>query len=247
MTPVSFAATHRGTVRPHNEDAYVDVPERGLWAVADGAGGHAAGEVASGMLADALGRMAVANEPDDALTQIRATVAAVHAGLREEALRRGDSIIASTLVVLLLRAGHFAVLWCGDSRAYLLRGGVLTQVTRDHSLVQALVDQGAITPEQAEGHPQANVIIRAVGASDDSAELDKALGDIVPGDSFLLCSDGLSKVLDDVRLAALMQEPDPAAALLDAALQAGARDNVTALVVTTDHDETYNRSLLADV
>jgi serine/threonine protein phosphatase PrpC len=231
MTPISFAATDCGTVRSVNEDSFVDVPALGLWAVADGAGGHAAGEVASGMLADALSQLPQALEPDEALIQIRLAVAAVHTALREKAAHRGEGIIASTLVVLLLRAGHFAALWCGDSRAYLLRNGVLNQITRDHSLVQSLLDQGAITPEEAEGHPQSNIIMRAVGAADDGAELDKAVGTVEPGDIFLLCSDGLTKVLDSSSIAGLMLSPDPARALVQAALAGGTRDNVTAVVV----------------
>ena len=227
----SFAATHRGTVRDHNEDNLVDAPALGLWAVADGAGGHAAGEVASGMLADALAELPANLGPEETLARIRSTVADVHATLRAEAARRGDSMIASTLVVLLLRAGHFAALWAGDSRIYLLRDGELTQITRDHSLVQALVDQGVISAADAERHPQANVITRAIGAPDDSGELDKVLGVVAPGDSFLLCSDGLTKVLDEAVIARLLDAPDPAAALVRATLEKGARDNVTAVVV----------------
>jgi len=227
----SFAVTDRGTVRPHNEDAFVDLPELGLFAVADGAGGHAAGELASGMLAEALSALSANLSPAEALAQIRLAVLAVHSALQAEAARRGDSMIASTLVVLLIRSGHFAALWAGDSRIYLLRGSSLSQVTRDHSLVQALLDQGAITPQQALTHPQGNVITRAIGAPDDNGELDKTIGPAKPGDMFLLCSDGLTKVLDDANIAQLMVSPDPAQALIQAALAQGARDNVTAVVV----------------
>ncbi len=228
---VSFAATDRGTVRPHNEDSFVDKPELGLWAVADGAGGHAAGELASGMLAEALAGLSAALRPEEALAQIRLAVLAVHTSLRAEAARRGDRMIASTLVVLLVRNAHFAALWAGDSRIYLLRQGQFTQITRDHSLVQALVDQGAITADQALTHPQANVITRAIGAADDTGELDKAIGAALPGDRFLLCSDGLTKVLDDKAIATLLTAEDPANALIARALAGGARDNVTAVVV----------------
>jgi protein phosphatase/serine/threonine-protein phosphatase Stp1 len=227
----SFAITDRGTVRPHNEDAFVDLPELGLFAVADGAGGHAAGELASGMLAEALSALSANLAPAEALAQIRLAVLAVHSALQAEAARRGDSMIASTLVVLLIRSGHFAALWAGDSRIYLLRGGALSQVTRDHSLVQALLDQGAITPQQALTHPQGNVITRAIGAPDDNGELDKTIGPAKPGDIFLLCSDGLTKVLNDANIAQLMVSPDPAQELIQAALAQGARDNVTAVVV----------------
>jgi protein phosphatase/serine/threonine-protein phosphatase Stp1 len=214
----SFAVTDRGTVRPHNEDAFVDLPELGLFAVADGAGGHAAGELASGMLAEALSALSANLSPAEALAQIRLAVLAVHSALQAEAARRGDSMIASTLVVLLIRSGHFAALWAGDSRIYLLRGSSLSQVTRDHSL-------------QALTHPQGNVITRAIGAPDDNGELDKTIGPAKPGDMFLLCSDGLTKVLDDATIAQLMVSPDPAQALMQAALSQGARDNVTVVVV----------------
>jgi serine/threonine-protein phosphatase Stp1 len=234
----SFAVTDRGTVRPHNEDAFVDAPELGLFAVADGAGGHASGELASSMLAEALSAISVHLAPAEALAQIRLAVVAVHMALQAEAARRGDSMIASTLVVLLIRSGHFAALWAGDSRIYLLRGGALSQVTRDHSLVQALLDQGAITPQQALTHPQANVITRAIGAPDDTGELDKAIGLARAGDIFLLCSDGLTKVLDDPTIAQLMVAPDPARTLIQAALSGGARDNVTAVVVGVAQETT---------
>jgi protein phosphatase/serine/threonine-protein phosphatase Stp1 len=228
-----WASTHNGAVRKHNEDALVSRPDIGLWAVADGAGGHAAGEVASGMLAETLTAIPEALPGVELLNAVRDRVAAVHAALLEEAARRGGgSIIASTLVVLMVRAGHFACLWAGDSRVYLLRGGVLQQVTRDHSLTQELVDAGAITPAQAETHPQANVITRAVGGGDEALELDKVSGKLEPGDRFLLCSDGLCKTLDEAALTELVGVEDgPADALIAAALARDARDNVTAVVV----------------
>ncbi len=236
MRLTSFAATDAGTVRGHNEDAFVDAHGAGLFAVADGAGGHAAGEVASGMLSEALGHVPAALGPDETLAHIRLAVLAVHTALQAEAARRGDTMIASTLVVLLIRGGHFAALWAGDSRIYLLRAGVLSQVSRDHSLVQALIDEGVITPAEAEGHPQANVITRAIGAPDDPGELDKAIGTVEAGDIFLLCSDGLNKALHDPEIATLMAQADPAAALIGAALAGNARDNVTALVVRVDEE-----------
>jgi serine/threonine protein phosphatase Stp1 len=231
MRAYSYAATHVGTVRTLNEDRLVNLPELGLWAVADGAGGHAAGEVASGMLAEALQGLPPTLAADEMLNQIRAATVAVHGALRAEAERRGDTMIASTLVVLVLRDGFFATLWSGDSRVYLLREGALTRVTRDHSLVQSLVDQGVLTPAQAEHHPQANVITRAIGAAEDNGELDKVIGRVMPGDHYLLCSDGLNKAVDDADIAALLRGHDPAEALIAAALERGARDNVTAVVV----------------
>ncbi len=227
----SWAITHPGAVRSHNEDTFVDRPDLGLWAVADGAGGHDAGEVASGMLKEALEEIPAGLSASELLAQVRLRVEAVHQALREEAERRGPrSIIASTLVVLLARDGHFACLWAGDARAYLLRDGVLAQVTRDHSLVQELVDAGAIRPEEAEGHPRANVITRAVGAAE-ALELDKVSSRLAAGDRFLLCSDGLSKTLPDAELAVLLAGPGPAERLVDEALARHASDNITVVAI----------------
>ncbi len=132
----SWAVTHPGAKRTHNEDAYVDRPDLGMWAVADGAGGHAAGEVASGMIADALQTIPTGLSAAQLLAQVRLEIEQTHLALREEAARRGpDVLVASTVVVMLARGDHFACLWAGDSRAYLLRDGMFRQITRDHSLV----------------------------------------------------------------------------------------------------------------
>lgn len=229
----SFAATDTGTVRKHNEDAFANCPELGLWAVADGAGGHEAGEVASAMLVGALSSIPAALQAEEVLAQLRMRVTAVHTALRSEAARRGADAMASTIVILLVRGSHFLCLWSGDSRAYLLREGTLVQITHDHSLVQGLVDAGAITAEQAERHPHANVVTRAIGAPEDTGELDKVTGVVACGDRFLLCSDGVSKVLDAAGIAsALMADhADPAWAMIRTAIGGGSRDNVTALVV----------------
>jgi len=228
----SWAATHDGAVRTHNEDRFVDLPDRGLWAVADGAGGHDAGEVAAGMIADTLASIPPGLGAADLLSDIRLRIGQTNASLCEAAAKRGPhSVIASTLVVLVAREDHFACLWAGDSRAYLLRGGMLQQISRDHSLVQELVDAGAIRPEDAENHPRANVITRAVGASSEPLELDKVSGPILAGDRFLLCSDGLNKTLPDTDLAHLLAADIPADTLIAAALARQATDNVTAVVV----------------
>jgi serine/threonine-protein phosphatase Stp1 len=231
---VQWALTHTGTIRQYNEDAMVCQPDTGLWAVADGAGGHRTGEVASGMIAAALDGIPAALGAEECLGQVRLRLSAVHEALRERATREGGvgAIIASTVVVLLIRNGHFVCLWAGDSRAYLLRDGVMAPITRDHSLVQALVDAGDLSAAEAENHPQANVITRAVGADDPTLELDKVTGTLAHGDRFLLCSDGLCKTLDADTMASLLADPgDPADRLISAALTAGARDNVTAVVV----------------
>jgi protein phosphatase/serine/threonine-protein phosphatase Stp1 len=231
----SWAMTDVGAVRKHNEDNMLSRPDLGLWVVADGAGGHESGEVASGMIVAELDRLPRDLSGAEVLSEVRLTLSRVHAALRAEAASRGPhAMIASTFIALILRDRHFACLWAGDSRAYLLRHGELTQISRDHSLVQELVDSGNLAPEDAEHHPHANVITRAVGADTEMLELDKVIGQAEPGDRFLLCSDGLSKTLSDAEIASLLAAPDgvpPPELLITAALAHRVNDNVTAVVV----------------
>jgi serine/threonine-protein phosphatase Stp1 len=232
----SWAVTHPGAKRSHNEDSYVDRPDLGLWAVADGAGGHDSGEVASGMIRESLEEIPVGLSAAELLSAVRLRIEATHAKLREEAARRGpDVTIASTVVVMLARNDHFACLWAGDSRAYLLRHGELRQITRDHSLVQELLEAGAIGPEQVEHHPHSNIITRAVGADGEALELDKVSDRLQAGDRFLLCSDGLCKTLPNSELANLLgavaTAGSPPELLVNAALAHEASDNVTAVTV----------------
>jgi protein phosphatase/serine/threonine-protein phosphatase Stp1 len=230
----SWGASHRGTVRGHNEDRFVNRPDLGLWAVADGAGGHDLGQMASSLIAASLADIATGLSGKEVLDEVRARLGAAHDELRAKAAERGGgSIIASTVVVLLARDGHYAFLWVGDSRGYLLRDGMLTQVTRDHSLVQELVDAGVITADQMESHPHANVITRAIGADADELDVDKVSGALLPGDRLLLCSDGISKLMAIDDLAGLLghDEDSPAERLILAALTRHANDNVTAVTI----------------
>jgi len=228
----SSAATHRGAVRALNEDNYVNRPDLGLWAVADGAGGHQAGDVASRIIVDRLKAVPAGLDAAELLTEVRLQLARAHDALWIEAARRGPhAMLVSTIVVLLVRDGHYACLWAGDSRAYLLRGGRLRQLTRDHSLVQELFDAGSISAAEAEPHPAANVITRAVGA--EGLELEKVTDRLYPGDRFLLCSDGLFRTLPERLIAeGLATDHDETAGLLlTAALDRQAGDNITAVTV----------------
>jgi serine/threonine protein phosphatase Stp1 len=231
----SWHATHAGTKRKHNEDTWVDRPDLGVWAVADGAGGHQAGEYASGLIAETLDALPPELSASELLGAIRFRIAETHKALREEAERRGsNTVIASTLVTLLARGNHFACLWAGDSRAYMLRDGELRQITKDHSLVQELVDSGTISAEQAERHPHANVITRAIGADVGDLVLDKVSGRLQLGDRFLLCSDGLCKTVPFEQIAELMRSDNgvpPPQSLIAAALALDVSDNVTAVAV----------------
>src|SRR5215475_12964740 len=198
----SQAATHPGTAGRHNEDASLNRPDLGLWAVADGAGGHESGEVASAEVMSQLQGIAPGLSAADMLQEVRARLEAAHESLRAAAAQRGaHAMMATTAVVVMARDDHFACLWVGDSPAYLLRGSELTKITRDHSLVQEMVDGGIISESEAAHHPQANVITRAVGADAEALSPDKRTGQLMQGDRLLLCSDGLSKTLSPERLA----------------------------------------------
>ena len=230
----SWAATHNGMVRTHNEDTYVNRPDLGLWAVADGAGGHESGEVASAEVAAALQAVPPGLSAGQVLVEVRNRLDNTHLHLRASGAERGPGVMmATTVVVLLVRDDHFACLWAGDSRAYLLRGGALMRVTRDHSVVQDLVESGAISADEAEGHPHANFITRAVGADAELLDLEKRTGLLLPGDRLLLCSDGLCKTLPEAQMSHLLGIDEDAGAerLVMAALAAGADDNVTAVTI----------------
>ncbi len=231
---VSWATTHPGVKRSVNQDAFVDRSDLGIWAVADGAGGHQGGEIASNMLRQALNGLPGSLPAADLMIQVRQTVASTHEQLRRLAEARGPSVMmASTLVTLIIRDSHYACLWAGDSRAYLLRKGRMHQISHDHSLVQELIDTGAITAAEADTHPHANIITRAVGA-EEPVVLDKITDAVRNGDRFLLCSDGLTKTLSETEIARLLADDSgagPAKALIAAALARNASDNITAVAV----------------
>ncbi|HTW50914.1 MAG TPA: protein phosphatase 2C domain-containing protein [Stellaceae bacterium] len=230
----SSAVTDAGAVRDHNEDSYISCPDIGLWAVADGVGGHYAGDVASRTATEALRTVPAGLNATHLITEVRMRLAMVHRQLKEEAAQRGVDAMASTIVVLLARGSYFACLWAGDSRVYLLRDGKITQLTRDHSLVQELVDAKTITEDEATTHPRSNVITRAVGGGDAELALDKYSAQLCAGDRFLLCSDGLWKTLAPEELARVLLTADgkpSAERLLEAALERRADDNVTIITV----------------
>ena len=211
----SAAATHEGALRQRNEDNYVNRPDLGLWAVADGAGGHQAGDVAARIATDMLEAIPPGLDAAELLVEVRDRIARAHEELWMEAMRRGpQSMLATTIVVLLASEDYFACLWAGDSRAYLMRDRQLRQLTHDHSLVQELFDTGAISAEEAERHPSANILTQAIGG--EYLEPDKVTDRLLSGDRFLLCSDGLHKTLPEPVLAELLREAgDDAAEQLD--------------------------------
>jgi serine/threonine protein phosphatase PrpC len=243
----SIARTHVGRVRTLNEDNLVDRPEAGLWAVADGMGGHDAGEVASGMLAQTLASVNDRSTGYSFMDDVKSSIYDVNRQLIERAESNDGAIIGSTIVVLLAYQGFFACLWAGDSRAYLLREFDFVRLSRDHSVVQEMIDSGQLTPDEAKNYGRSNVITRAVGVASDF-ELDMNHGQIKPGDRYLLCSDGLTGMIEDdeIRDILLRYEPEAAADwLMDACLERGAKDNVTFILVSVDlalDDTTLNKT-----
>lgn len=230
----SAATTDIGTVRQVNEDDCLEAPLVGMWCVADGMGGHDKGDVASRMIVDYLNCL---NTPDHyPITpgQIKERLQSVNSRLVDMAAQMPTpSVVGSTVVVLAFDDHHAHCVWAGDSRIYRLRQSQLTRLTRDHSQVEEMVQAGLLSEEDAESHPSANVITRAVGASDE-LELDVASFPLVIGDVFLLCSDGLNKVMNDDEIAASLRVcpintlPDT---LISTALERQARDNVTVVAV----------------
>jgi serine/threonine-protein phosphatase Stp1 len=229
----SVGRSHVGLVRSHNEDSYLDRPDIGLWVVADGMGGMTAGDVASRLIVSTLDEIEEVKSAAALLQQVRMRVRGANAELRDLAAQRGANAIGSTIAGLIVHSGHFACFWAGDSRVYRSRAGELDRLTRDHSLVQDMVDAGLLHPDDAEKHPNASVIQRAVGVEDEVA-MECVHARVEPGDRFLLCSDGLTRMVGDAELEAqLAYAPIELAcdALINLVLERGAKDNVTIVLV----------------
>ena len=228
------AATDIGAVRDHNEDALYAQPP--VFVVADGMGGHAAGEVAARLAIEQFADLADADavDPDGVRAAVAAANAAILAWSDEHPETAG---MGTTVTGVCLGRNDGRPAWIafnvGDSRVYRIADGALAQVSTDHSEVQELLDGGALSPEQAKSYVRRNVVTRSLG-SDPAPEPDVWVLPIVPGERFLVCSDGLSGELDDDQIADLLGASDPQQAaeqLLTAAVEAGGHDNVSIIVV----------------
>lgn len=227
--PQGAGLTHRGRVRERNEDSILTDPTGMLWAVADGMGGYGHGDVASDLVIDSLA--ALTDEGDPLAALIRHLELANDA-VRAEAARVGQ--MGATVVAAILHRAIAHVVWAGDCRAYLSRGGRLRLLTRDHSLVQDLLERGEITEAEAATHPEQHIVTRAIGGAA-ALEAESVSVPLLAGDRLLLCSDGLPRCVYDGSIASVLAQADTPQAACEAlvreALEAGAPDNVSVIVI----------------
>lgn len=233
--------TDVGVVRSGNEDSYLISPDIGVFIVADGMGGHAAGEVASEMAVEIVGQALedVQGQSDDlAADLIREAIRDANAAIFQRTLNEHDKRgMGTTATAMVINGPRYLIGQVGDSRAYVFREKRLTQITKDHSYVQEQVDAGYLTPEQARTHPYSNVITRCVGANSDVVP-DVYMGAIRTGDTFLLASDGLTGMLEDPELLAILNTGRPPSELVDLLIadanRRGGLDNITVILVRID-------------
>ena len=234
---ISAAATHVGLLRTNNEDACLAMPEAGIFAISDGMGGAAAGEIASRYFIEAVqaglaSRVPVPEEANIVLVE-KVFELSNERIFEHTAQNPNDEGMGCTGDLLLFFDRRYVIGHMGDSRIYLMRNGRLRQLTRDHSLVQGLVDEGILTPEEAKNHPRKNIILRAVG-TDPFMSPDILKGSALNHDIFLLCSDGLTDMVDDSAIRDMLVSKTSldtkAGSLISAALAGGGRDNVTVVL-----------------
>jgi protein phosphatase len=250
MTFEFFSATDTGRARSNNEDSVALEPAASLVVLADGMGGYNAGEVARGMLTTfiqaELGRWLQEASVNATDAEVRRAMDICVDNANRAIFNAANSNpqyagMGTTLVLAVFREGRLLVGHVGDSRAYRLRGGRLVQITRDHSLLQEQIDAGLITPEQAAFSANKNLVTRAVGV-EDTVLLETHAHELQPGDIYLLCSDGLSDMLDDAAIAQVLQMYDSleaaGRALIDAANDAGGKDNIAVILARVQGNAT---------
>jgi serine/threonine-protein phosphatase Stp1 len=225
--------TDVGLRRKVNEDSLLVRTERGLWAVADGMGGHDAGDVASSKVTESLLELPDAGNLDQLVESAVAALKKVNQDLIQLAgAANSEKSIGSTVVGLAIADGQFRCFWAGDSRGYRVRDGQIVQLTRDHSLVQDLVDSGMLQPDEAVDHPNSNIITRAVGVAEE-LRVDTVSGDVQRGDQFFLATDGVTRLISDEELAQELSTSPPAFAarkLIETVLARGAPDNASLII-----------------
>ncbi len=226
-------ATHAGCVRGENEDRGLIVPELGIVAVADGMGGHEDGAIASAAVVEALASIGVAVSAADLLARVEDRLIRANASVWSTYGAAGR-VAGSTVAILIVFGADFACVWAGDSRVYQIRGGAIAQISRDHTEARDLVERGILTSAEALTWPRRNVITRAIGVAE-TPQVEFEIGTILPGDVFVVCSDGLTGHVDDDEILTHASAARPQAAcdgLVALTLERGAADNVTVAVAS---------------
>jgi serine/threonine protein phosphatase PrpC len=226
------AATHVGKVRRRNEDNYLVATPRGLWAVADGMGGHEAGDVASQVVIEELNAIVAPSTAAELLARCEASMIVANSRLKTLSDERDGALVGTTVAVLLVFDAFYAGVWSGDSRIYRIHQDRIEQVSLDHSEIQELISEGKLNTEEARAWPK-NVITRAIGVHDNPG-LEMKSGTLERGDIFVLCTDGLTAHVEDREILALASQHRPQEAcdlLVELTLDRGAVDNVTVVAV----------------
>ena len=239
---ISNGVTHTGHVRTKNEDSYLVLPDENLWAVADGMGGHHAGDFASQSLTKNLSLFKQADSLADSILLLEENVINTNAVIRKKADKLGkNTTIGATIVCVYIWQNRLFTFWAGDSRLYRFRNEKLRRLTEDHSYVEELVKMGKIEPKDAESHPASNVVLRAVGI-DDNLRLDFEYFDLRDDDIFIICSDGLYKDLVDDKISPIIQRNRDdmeklANELLSSSLDAGGTDNTSIITIKVSNKQ----------
>lgn len=238
MLVKSAARTDCGKVREGNEDAFINYPDRKIWVVADGMGGHEHGALASQMIVEAIADIALADDFHERITQVKSVLRKVNKSFTQDrTIIQGQppTVMGSTVIVLLIDGYRMACIWAGDSRCYLFRKNNIYQVTKDHAVWQELVDEQALSIEEAQQQKGSFALTRAIGA-DDELCLEIVEMEVSAGDKFLLCSDGVYQYIRYDQLYQAMSKPSPSLTieqLFQDVLATPAKDNLTAITVFT--------------
>lgn len=235
LTVLSEGQTDVGKKRLHNEDSFYSSDDKCLWFVADGMGGHNAGDFASQSLVnDAEAFFSPGDSIEESAEKIEAIIQQTNLNLIKKASSiTGNTIIGATIALFISKDNQGVALWAGDSRIYRIRSGNIEQITTDHSLVNDMVRENIIKPEEAETHPEKNKITRAVG-HDEELILDYRKISILPGDRYVLCSDGLTKELSDDEILSIAGNGSTTTTnqtLMQQAIEKGGRDNITSITI----------------
>jgi serine/threonine protein phosphatase Stp1 len=242
------ATTHVGCVRSNNQDSFCINPAAGVWAVADGMGGHNGGERASALIVAALEGLPERTVFPDKLATLRQAITSANRLIFDEA-QINQKQMGSTVVALVIGEGRYAVVWAGDSRAYLNHDRRIECLTRDHSQAEELVAAGMLDRRDVTGHPSSHVLVRAVGVLPD-VEVDVIQGQVANDDVFLLCSDGLYNLVSEAEMAGLIDNRglDRASEqLVELGLERGAPDNITVCLVSVGHGDVIHDNISGNI